>query len=562
MSSKYVKSLINYANNVVSGKTPACIHVKNACKRHLNDLKKAEQDDYPYYFSDKAADHVCSFAEMLPHVKGKWVGGNIVLEPWQCFILGVAFGWLRKSDNFRRFREVMCLIPRKNGKSVLGAIIGLYMFCMDGEEGAEVYSGASTEKQALEVFRPAWMMAQKLPALRDAFGIELGGSHKNPGNIYSMATNSRFEAVVGKPGDGASVHCGIIDEYHEHKSPELYDTMSTGAGARTQPMIVTITTAGSDYSGPCYDKMKHVEKVIAEQDGFINDELFGIIYTIDDDDRWDDFDNWYKANPNFGVSVFEDFLRSQHKEAIQRVSTQNTIRTKHLNQWVSVGSAFFNIFDWDCCKDETMSEDDFKGCDCWIGLDLASKVDIAAKMKLFKKNDEFYVFGSYYLPEDAAEGNDRNHYITWHKQGWLTLTDGARINLDWVEEDIIADSKKHQIIEVCNDPWNAQMLIDHLQKQKIPVIEIPQTVNYLSGPMKELDALIRSKKIHHNGDPVLKWMISNTMGKYDKKDNVFPYKDKEINKIDGVVALIMAIGRAMVSVKKVSKYERESLAFV
>ncbi len=219
----HVNAANKYARDVISGKITACLYIVQACKRHLGDLERSKKADYPYKFDPEKGEKICKFAELMPHVKGKWAGSTIVLQPWQCFFFAVLFGWLRKKDNLRRFREVYAEIPRKNAKSTKGAILGSYMFSADGEKGAEVYSGATTLGQAMEVFRPAWKMSKNLPAYRKRYGIELGGTDKNPGNIYSLMTDSRFEAVVGKPGDGASVHCGIVDEYHEHPTDHVYD---------------------------------------------------------------------------------------------------------------------------------------------------------------------------------------------------------------------------------------------------------------------------------------------------------------------------------------------------
>ena len=544
---------MSYAGKVISGEINICNLVKLSCQRHFDDLKKQDTPGFPFHFSPDAGNKVCKFIEMLPHIKGDWAKRKelISLTDWQCFFISSIFGW-KRGDGSRRFREAYLEIPRKNGKSSMGSGIGLYLFSADEEHGAEVYSGSTTEKQSWEVFGPARLMAQKADGYADHYEVTI-----NARSLAIVGTACRFEPLIGKPGDGASPHGAIIDEFHEHETPDLYDTMITGMGARKQPLLLIITTAGTNLSSPCYDKRDQVVKVL--QKTFVNEELFGLIYTIDDKDDWTLYENWIKANPNYGVSVYEDYLMSRHAESIQRASRQNILRCKHLNQWVNVGQAFFNIFDWDLCKDESLKESRFKGMPCWIGIDLASKIDVAAKVKVFKEGDEFYIFGDYYLPEDAAQGQNRVHYTTWNKQGFIKFTDGARIDIDMIEEDLEADAKMFDVREVPHDPWGAPQFIQHMLVKKLPMVEIPQTVGFMSEPMKELDALIRSKKIHHNGDPVLRWMISNTMGKYDKKDNVYPYKDKEENKIDGVVALIMAIGRAMVSKKKVSKYETEEL---
>ena len=539
-----------YAREVVSGKIPACEFVRLACQRHLNDLKQENQSNYPYKFSKEKSESILKFAELLPHVKGKWSGQNILLEPWQCFFLGCVFGWIKKTDNLRRFREVYACIPRKSGKSVLGAVIGLYMFAADKELGAEVYAAATSEAQAYEVFRPAWMMVSTSPDMKKYFNIELGGTAKNPGNIYSLSTASRFETVIGKPGDGSSPHCWILDEFHEAKTDESYDTGKTGMGARSQPLMCVITTAGTNTSYPCYSKQKQVEKVLSGE--MVNDELFGIIYTIDKNDDWTKIETWKKANPNYGVSVFEDFLKGQLRTALQDPRKQNIVKCKHLNMWSNAGDAWMNMAEWSKCGDSTLDITDFEGEPCYLGLDLASKIDIAAAMMLFKRKDEYYLFSRYYIPEERTYGENMAHYAGWSHDGYLETTPGSRIDIERIQNDIRDLAKRFDLSgsnngggEVCNDPWNAQQLITNLMNDKIGVVEVAQTVAMLSEPMKELEAAVLEGKFHHDSNPCTYWMFANVCCKIDKKDNIFPFKEGEENKIDGAVATITAMARAM-----------------
>lgn len=552
---RYVNPHVNaankYARDVVACKIVACLYVRQACQRHLDDLEKSKKAAYPYRFVPELGEKICNFAELMPHVKGKWKDTPIVLQPWQCFLLVVLFGWVRKIDGKRRFREIYAEIPRKNAKSTLGAIIGLYMFGPDREPGAEVYSGATSLDQAMEVFRPAWKMAKKTLGFRKRFGIDLGGTDKNPGNIYSEESESRFEAVIGKPGDGASVHCGIVDEYHEHQTDHVYDCFDTGMGSREQPLLAVITTAGTNTASPCYHKRGQAIKVLEGKRE--NDQLFVLIYTIDKDDDWTDFEVWKKANPNFCISVFEDYLKKQHQNAISDARKQNILKCKHLNVWSNAAEAFFNMVDFNKAADPLLNLEDFHGLPAYIGLDLAAKKDLAALMILFKKGLDYYLFSRYYLPEKETFSEDKAHYAGWAHDGYITLIPGNRIDLDVIEQDILDLAKVLDLTghekgggEICNDPWNAQQLIAHIEKEKIAVTEISQTVNMLSEPMKELDAVICDGRFHHDGNPVTEWCFSNTMATEDKKSNVFPFKVGEENKIDGAVATINAMCRAMV----------------
>lgn len=530
-----------YCADIISGKIPACNYVKLAVQRHLADLKKQDRKSFPFRFDERKGNRVCNFIEKLPHIKGKWAGSPIRLEPWQKFILTCLFGWVKKSDGYRRFSELYLEVPRKNAKSTLAAGIGLYMLTEDGEPGAEVYSGATSEKQAWEVFGPARLMAMRGSDHGDTFKGNYGVS-VNAKNLSILHTASKFEPIIGNPGDGASPHCAIVDEFHEHKTPDLYDTMVTGMGARTQPLNLIITTAGSNLGGPCYSKRDQIVKIL--RGVYENDDVFGIIYTLDDEDDWTDFTNWRKANPNFGVSVYEDFLKKRYLDAKQRTDKQNIIRCKHLNQWMNAGTAWMDMQKWNRCADTTLSIDDFRGRKCIAALDLSTKIDLTAKIRLFVENGDYYIFGRYYLPESTVELGENTHYQGWVKDGWIQQTMGDTIDFELIEEELRQDCQHFEMVDIAYDPWQATQLALRMQAEGAPMVEYRNTVGTMSEPMKQVQALVYSRRIHHNGDPVLAWMMSNVVARIDKKDNIFPNKERYENKIDGVVALIMAMGRA------------------
>jgi phage terminase large subunit-like protein len=532
-----------YALDVVSGGIAACKWARLACQRQLDDLERVKDPDWPYRFDLAKAEKICRFIENLPHIKGKWAGSEIRLEPWQKFILTTTFGWVRKSDDLRRFREMYVEVPRKNGKSALVAGVGLFMFVEDGEAGAEVYSGATTEKQAWEVFRPARLMAKKAEGFQEHYGVRINAS-----NICILDSAAKLEPMIGTPGDGASPHCAIVDEFHEHKSPEQYDTMITGMGARTQPLMAIITTAGYNLAGPCFDKRGQVLKIL--ESVFDNEEIFGIVFTLDTEDDWTDFENWRKANPNFGVSVFEDYLRARHKEAMQRASRQNVIRCKHLNQWMNANTAWMDMVAWGKCEDRDLTIERFKGSPCWLALDLASKIDLAELVQLFRfqgeqGEDHYAAFCRHYLPEEATEPEDKAHYAGWAKDGWLTTTGGNVIDYGYIEEHMQAIKSEFEVIEVAYDPFQATQLATRMMAEDFPMVEVGATVRNFSEPMKELEKLVIAGRFHHNGDPVLTWMMSNVVARLDKKDNIYPNKERPENKIDGPVAIIMALSRAL-----------------
>lgn len=550
-----------YARDVTAGKIPACRWVRLACQRHLNDLQAAKAKGYPYRFDAKAAAKACSFIELLPHVKGKWASARelLVLSPWQVFKTACIFGWLRKSDGLRRFRKVLLLEPRKNGKSAWAAAVGLYMLAMDGEHGSEVYSGATTEKQAWEVFRPARSMALKTPAFLNACGVSV-----NAQSVHVIENESRFEPIIGRPGDGSSPHCAIIDEYHEHDTDDMVSTMETGMGAREQPLMMIITTAGSNVAGPCYQAVVEARRML---DGIVDDpELFALMYGIDtsigkpEDEGFQPGDDWTrpetlrKANPNFDVSVKGEFLLSQQRDAINNARKASAFRTKHLNEWVFAKEAYFNIAKW-MASAENINMADFAGQPCTVGLDLASKVDIAAAVFLFRKpTGGFAAFGRFYLPEKTIELESTGNYVTWQRAGRLIQTDGDMIDHGRILDDLVEASKSYTIESIGYDPAQATMLVTELQAQGLPVVEFRHTVLTMSEPMKEVEALIRSGKIAHDGDPCFAWQIGNVVAKEDAKDNVYPRKERPENKIDAAVALIMAMGRQLAK-EPVSIYE-------
>jgi phage terminase large subunit-like protein len=532
---------ISYAEGVAGGEIVAGKYVRLACKRFLKDLKRKR---WPYRFDAEKADRAVRFMERMPHTKGKWAAKKerLGLEPWQCFIECNLFGWVNKDTGLRRFRMAYEEVPRKNGKSVRLAARGIYLFCADGESGAEVYSGATTEKQAYEVFRPAWQMVQKLPALRQRFDIEQAGNPKNPGPMYVLDDMSRFETVIGKPGDGASPHAALIDEYHEHDSDHMVDTMLTGMGAREQPLLSIITTAGSNLGGPCYEMRRDVIRIL---EGSEKDEtVFGVIYGIDEGDAWDDPASLVKANPNYGISVFPEFLQSQLAAARRSASKQNAFRTKHLNDWVGARTAWMNMLAWQRQKRDLQLEE-FTGRRAWLACDLASKLDVAALGALVETDSGFKWFPRFYVPEATVEDNDK--YQKFVTAGALTQTPGDMTDYAFIEEEILSLCRVLDVQDVAFDPAQANYLMTRLQQQGVPVIAFAQTVRNMSDPMKETEARVISKNLEHDGNPMMTWMMGNVTARVDAKEHVYPRKDTPEEKIDGVVALIMAMGRALVS---------------
>jgi phage terminase large subunit-like protein len=536
-----------YARDVIAGRVPASKWTRLACERHFADKKRERTKAFAYKFDAEKGERVCRFLQLLPHIKGKWArrdpkkphAHQIRLEPWQCFIVMSLFGWVQKRTGLRRFRKASIYLPRKNGKSTLAAGIGHWMAWKDGEIGAEVYSGATTEKQAWEVFGPAKKMAEREPDMVEGLGFEV-----NAQTMVRQADGSKFEPVIGKPGDGASPHCSITDEYHEHPTSEQFDTMLTGMGAREQPLALIISTSGDNLAGPCYDDWLTIRKICERT---VEDEThFGIIFTVDDDDDWTSEIALQKANPNFAISVSVEFLRQQQRDAINNARKQGTFKTKHLNVWVQARDAFFNMQRWAECFDAGLKFEDFKGKRCFVGMDLASKVDIAALELVFPRDDGSCArFGRYYLPDETVQLPENEHYRKWHAEGWLTVTDGNIIDFTRILDDLVELAGIVELAEIAYDPAQATMLVTELQDAGLTCVELRPTVLNYSEPLKHSEALVRDRKLKHNGDPVMTWAMSNVVAKTDAKDNVYPRKERAEKKIDPVVALCAAMHRVM-----------------
>jgi phage terminase large subunit-like protein len=527
--------------------------VKAACQRQRKDLARKR---WQYRFDVDKANAVVEFIEALPQIKGaKFAGKPLILGDWQCFIVTTVFGWVvargaRAGD--RRFRIVYIECPRKNGKSTLSAPIALYLMAADGEPGAEVYSAATTRDQAKIVWDDAKRMADRSADLRRELDVETSMN-----SIFCRETASSLKPLSREQQgnlDGLNVHAAVIDELHGHKDRGIWDVLETATGARTQPLLWAITTAGSNRAGICYEQQAYVRKILGG--AHVDDTYFGIIFTIDEGD--DPFDplSWAKANPNYGVSVEPDDLRRKANKAQQMAAAQNNFLTKHLNVWVNADTAWMTMAAWDKCADPTLDIADFGGDDCIVACDLATKTDIAAKVRLFQRElpvpgspgetvTHYYGFGSFYLPEDAAEDGRNSQYGGWAIDGRLITTDGNVTDFAVIEDGIREDASMFRVTDTAFDPWQAAQMIQNLAADGLPVTEYRQTVQNMSEPMKEWEALVLQGRYHHDGCPVMTWMVSNVVCHIDAKENIYPRKERPENKIDGPVAVIMALGRAL-----------------
>ncbi len=537
----HVAKAIQYAEDIVSGDAIACLETRQACQRFIDDLNR---ENFEFHFDAGEAEKACEFIETLPHIKGEWAKRRelLILEMWQCFIICNIFGW-RDEDGLRRFKTAYVDVARKNAKSTVAAAIGLYMLCEDGEAGAEVYSAATTRDQAKIVFGVAQAMATRTPELP----LEVRAH-----NIGHLDSASFFKALhaQGETLDGHNIHLAICDEVHAWKNRSVYDVIETATGSRQQPLIFNITTAGYDTSGICWELRAYLIRILK---GMVQDDrFFGIIYTLDKDDDWMDESVWPKANPNWNVSVYPMDVRSLAKKASEVVSQQNAFLVKRMNVWVNSAEAWMNMRQWEACRDGGMALSDFEGERCWVGIDLASKIDMNSQAQVFVRQidgqDHLFAFMRHWLPETAVIEEPTGQYDGWVRAGHVRTTPGNVIDVDRIEADTLEEiAGRFDLMELAVDPGhNSTQYGVHMAQEGITTIDVRPTVLNFSEAMKWLEAYVKDGRFHHNC-PVLTWMVSNVEVKRDQKDNIYPRKGAVNRKIDGVIALLMAINRLKLS---------------
>lgn len=558
----FVERAIDYANRVAEGREVAGRLERAACLRFLRDLARP---DFGFVLSLRAAGRACDFIQRLKHIKGKWarpvlVDGQvvlptIVLEDWQVFVVVNLFGWLSRSTGLRRFRRAYLEVARKNAKSTLAAGIALYMLFADGEPGAQVYTAATTGDQARLVFDDARNMVKKDDTMRRRWGVVVGVNDITCPDTVSTMRPLNAEASTQ---DGLNIHCAVIDELHAHKTRKLFDVLNDATGARDQSLVLMITTAGTDRAGVCYEQRTYTVNMLQGLEGFQDETWFGLIYTLDnpgqaDGDDWRDPATWRKANPNLGVSVHFDDLEASARKAAALPTAQANFFTKRLNIWVHSDQQWMDPEDWRRCARRGLRLQDVEHLPCVIGLDLASKIDFAAKAYVFYDEtiDTYFVFVVLYLPQRAKDASNNAALDGWVREGWVIVTEGEIIDFDMIEDDIEADCLSLNVKAVAYDPWQATQMAGRLLSRGAPMVEVRQVPAMLSEPMKVLQAIAMNTqddgpRLVHNDNPALAWMISNVVCHVDNKENVFPRKERPENKIDGAVATITAMNRWVV----------------
>lgn len=533
-----------YAQNVVDDKIVACKLVKLACQRHLTDIAHGHKRGL--WWDAKAAGYVIEFFRYLRHSKGEWAGQPITLEPWQQFCVGSVFGWKRKKDGLRRFRVVYQELPRKQGKSTILSGIGLFALVADKEPGAEVYSAATRKEQARIIFGEAQRMVRSSPELLQMINVfKL--------NLSIDRTSSKFEPLSSddRTLDGLNPSCVLVDELHKHRSRALMDVMDTALGARRQPLLWMITTAGDDNTETIYaTENDHATKVL---EGVVEDDyLFAFIATIDADDRWDDPLAWAKANPNLGISVKLDDLQRQAAKAKNSPPAQASFKRLRLNVRQSSTDQAIDMEVWRKNSEGGFDPATLMGRRFYAGLDMSSKTDLSAFVKLFppiRGEERWKVVCRFWMPQDTVEeksDRDRVQYQRWISAGLIEATTGNVIDHSEVAAAVMEDCRMYDPISIAFDPWNAAQISQQLVAEGAPMIEFVQGVRSYNSATKEMDSLLLSHRLDHGDHAVLTWMAHNLrITLPDRNNNVMPSKKHSNARIDGITALIMAIGRSM-----------------
>ena len=527
-----------YIDDVTAGKIIVCEHVANAVNRYLSDRANG------WGFSENYAQHAIDFIEQLEHSTGDYAGKPFKLEGWQAFIVWNLFGFLNP-DGSRRFTRAYVEVPRKNGKSTFSSAVMLYGLIADGESAAQIYSAATKLEQAMMVFGESVRVCQNVGWLCDELSVN--NSTNNRRIVYGQSIYRPLEWSPDKQ-DGLNTHFAVIDEYHAHPNDGLYNVLRNSMGARRQPLLFTITTAGFNRESPCYKHRNYCASVLS---GAIKDDaLFSVIYTLDEGDDWTDSKNWAKANPNWGVSVYPRQLEQALTEAKEFVHKEVEFKTKLLNVWTDTALTWITDSVWMDCAEAGEVE----GI-CYGGLDLASTGDFCAFSLYFPEYSAIRTW--YFLPseaayrrKDAAGASIRQ----WIADGQIIATEGNVTDYSYIKAKIIELAQQYDIKDIAFDRFNASQLVIDLQNEGLQMFPFGQGFISMSSPTKELERLVKDGQLKHDGNPVTRWMMGNILLKSDPAGNIKIDKAKSGDKVDGPVSIVMALGTAMQDAAK----EKES----
>lgn len=520
------------------------------------------------FYAEAGAKAIDFFQQKLAHVKGEKMGKAFILEDWEKAIIANLFGWKHKETGLRRYREAFIEVGRKNGKTPLAAGIITYMLFEDNEPGAEIYGAASEYKQASLVF--SWVLGfrnqeESLIERSKVFkgqakSIEIGEPGFPDYSTYRVISSDSFSA------HGFNTQCAVVDELHTQPNRDLVDALLTSIGARRQPLIVYITTSDFEREGSiCNEKEDYAYKV-RDKKSEVNDPSFlPVIYEASIEDDWTDPEVWKKANPNLGVSVSWEFLERECKRAQETPTFENTFKRLHLDIRTQQDVRWIPMEAWDAC-DEAFDESELEGLACFAGLDMSITTDLSAFVAIFHKDEKIYVIPRFWVPKENArkrERRDKVPYLTWANQGLIKLTEGNTVDYDVVRADINEFGERFNVKEIGFDRFNITQLTTQLAGDGFEVVPFGQGFVSMSAPSKELERLIIEGGLRHGGNPVLRWNASVVAVDLDAAENIKPSKKSSTERIDGIVALVMAIGRWIVSPEEqASVYETRGVLTV
>ena len=513
--------------------------------RKLKNYKPTKFKAKDSYYDKEYADFAIAFIESLCHTKGTWAGKRFELMDWQEQIIRDLFGIL-KPNGYRQFNTAYIEIPKKNGKSELAAAVALLLTCGDGEQRAEVYGAAADRQQASIVFDVAADMVRMCPALNKR--VKILASQKR---LIYEPTNSFYQVLSAEAYSkhGFNVHGVVFDELHSQPNRKLYDVLTKGSGdARMQPLFFLITTAGTDTHSICYEVHQKAQDIIDGRK--IDPTFYPVIYGADDTEDWTSPKVWKKCNPSLGETIGMDKVKTACESAKQNPGEENSFRQLRLNQWVKQAVRWMPMDKWDKCA-FAVNEEQLQGRVCYGGLDLSSTTDITAFVLVFPpldEEDKYIILPYFWIPEDTLDlrvKRDHVPYDVWERQGYLQTTEGNVVHYGYIEKFIEELGKKFNIREIAFDRWGAVQMVQNLEGMGFTVVPFGQGFKDMSPPTKELMKLTLEQKLAHGGHPVLRWNMDNIFIRTDPAGNIKADKEKSTEKIDGAVATIMALDRAI-----------------
>lgn len=561
------KWLILYSEDVLSGAIVANEKHKWACIRFLRDVEREGTEEFPYIFDEDKAMRFMDWMRLFKHRKGVLQGQYIEPAPIQYFVFGNIYGWIHRNTQLRRFRKGYWGVSRKSAKSQSLSCVGSYESSAFGEQAAEVYCAATKKDQAKIVWNETDKMIAGCENLKDKFKT-------SKGEIVHLKSDSIIKPLSKedqKTGDGLNPQCGIIDEYHAHKTSEIYDIIDSGMGARPQPLLMIITTAGFELDYPCYRvEYRYVSDILNPESPVENDAYFVMINELDKDDDIKDEKNWIKANPI--LCSYEEgviYLRQQLQTALDVPEKMRNFLTKNMNIWVDAKeNGYMPLSKWKDCEasEERKIPEDLTKYPCYVGVDLSQTTDLTSLGFVFKLDDgKYFVRQHSFIPEERLRERmktDHVPYDLWIKQGWLTATPGAVVDYNFVEQHIMNQREKgFRIVEIDYDKWNASHFAQNMELEGFEVVEVPQSIKYLVEPTKGFRSSVYKQEVLHENDPLLTWAIGNAVTKDDAQENIMLDKSKSTNRIDPIAAVINGFYRAMNRPKKESVYKTRG-AFV